>query len=102
MAAPKIPRGHIRQFSLSCGVSGLVECSHVRLDGLFTKFLWFNLYDPMGREIASACKLLPTNTRWMSSRVINPSTPMLQLLRELTPHRGHWVRIEFADHIGRD
>lgn len=100
MAAQRTPRGHTRQFTLSCGVSGVMECTHTRLNGIFTKLLWINFYDHMGREIAIACKLLPTGTRWSSNRLIDPSPPMLQLLRDLMPHRGRWVRIEFADQIG--
>ena len=43
MAAQRKPRGHIRFFSLPCGTSGCMECSHVRLDGIFTKFLWIDI-----------------------------------------------------------
>lgn len=99
MAAQRNPRGHIRLFSLPCGTSVSLECSHVRLDGVFTKFLWINIYDREGNEVTSACKLLPKNTRWRSCRAIDPSTPMLQLLRDLKVYCGRWVRIEFAGQI---
>lgn len=99
MSAQRKPRGHERLFSFPSGTSASLECAHVRLDGRFTKFLWINFYDQAGNEVISACKLLPTNTRWHSCRAIDASTPMLQLLRDLAQHCGRWVRIEFANQI---
>jgi hypothetical protein len=101
MAAPRKPRGHERLFLFSNGISANLECAHTRLDGRFTKFLWANFYDKAGNE-TSACKLLPASpTRWKSCRPIDASAPMLQLLRDLKPYRGRWVRIQFADQTGR-
>ncbi|CAM3350959.1 hypothetical protein [Paracidovorax anthurii] len=100
MAAKRKPRGHERLFSLSNGTSVSLECAHALLGGRFTKFLWANLYDQAGREVASACKLLPGETRWHSCRAIDASGPMQELLRDLMPHRGQWVRIQFAYRVG--
>ena len=99
MGTQRKVKGHERLFSFPSGTSASLECAHVWLDGCFTKFLWINFYDQAGNEVISACKLLPTNTRWHSCRAIDASTPMRQLLRDLTQHCGRWVRIEFANQI---
>lgn len=97
MAAQRKPRGHERLFLFSNDTSVSLECAHTRLGGVFTKFLWANVYDEKtGREVASACKLLSRETRWHSCRAIDASAPMQELLRDLMPHRGQWARIQFA------
>ena len=100
MAPQRKPRGHTRFFVFPGGVGCDMECAHVRLDGVFTKFLWANFYDREGREVSSYCKLLAAQSRWNSARPINTSGPLQQLLRDLMPHRGKWVRIQFANQIG--
>ncbi|MFT4190873.1 MAG: hypothetical protein QM617_05020 [Comamonas sp.] len=90
------PFGHYREFVLSDGTSGSLECAHVVLDGRFTRFLWIELYDAHGECLMSACKLNP-HRRWRSGRCI-PDRTLFEQIRSMPGYMpGRWARIEIQD-----
>lgn len=93
MPKQRNPRRHSRYIPR---LGWSIECVHTSLDGSFIKFLWANFYDDQGNETHAACKVLDAGSRWRSFRRVDVSESVAQLLRDFLPHRGQWVRIDFA------
>lgn len=87
--------GHSRMFGLADGRSGYIECATFRLAGRFIKFLWINVYDALGNEVLSACKVRP-QTRFRSSRFLPCSWIFEQVMAAEGYRPNRWIRLQFG------
>ena len=95
VAALRRIAGHSRLFELADGRSGCIECATFRLSGHFIKFLWINVYDALGNEVLSACKVRP-QTRFRSSRFLPCSWIFEQVMAAEGYRPNRWIRLQFG------